>query len=106
MPKRRKFKAILQPGGYVYLIQNSTNRKVKIGCTRKSPSHRLRQLQTGSSEKLQLLHQIACDVVACEYFEARLHQIFGHTRGIGEWFSLSVDAINWLQGIRSVDELY
>lgn len=66
------------PGLVYFLRQGET---IKIGFTRRI-SRRLRNLQTGSAERLQLLGTIPASQTA----ERRLHQQFAELRLEGEWF--------------------
>ena len=95
-----------EPGGCVYLIQDTENGRVKIGQTRVNIKKRLSELQTGASSRLEVLHTIHCDCIACEYFERRLHHMFKINRLHGEWFNLCEEAIDWLSSILSASELY
>lgn len=65
---------------FVYFIQADAG-AVKIGRA-KDPESRLRQLQTGSPDKLQMLHVVPGDAE----LEASLHRRFGTVRIRGEWF--------------------
>ena len=68
----------------IYLIQNLNNGFVKIGRSA-NPQKRLRQLQTGSGDKLTLLrtYSVANDVA----MERRLHSMFWQSKKKGEWFN-------------------
>ncbi len=69
----------------VYLIQNPTERAVKIGYTDTDPLERLRSLQTGSVSKLRLVATIPDAPMSVE---KHLHAQFRHlsVRLGGEWF--------------------
>lgn len=95
-----------KPGGYIYLIYNPGNECTKIGYSRGNVKQRMKSLQTGAAERLELAHVIHCDSIACEYFEARLHDMFKINRLIGEWFRLTDEAIEWLKTIVVASQLY
>lgn len=63
-----------------YFISDGT--RVKIGKS-ENPQQRLNQLQTGSSQLLELLITIDGD------FEAQYHNVFQNDRFNGEWFKWS-----------------
>lgn len=69
---------------FVYLIQNTVTRHLKIGCTSNTMA-RLAHLQTASSEKLELLYVIRGDFQK----ERFLHSRFSEHRLHGEWFANS-----------------
>lgn len=73
----------------VYLILNKATRACKIGYTN-NVKRRVRQLQTGSSEKLELMTSIEGSLVD----EKELHRFFNEYRITGEWFT-------WCEDIRS-----
>ena len=73
--------------GYIYLICNASNDTFKIGVTRDSSLKRLKSLQTGSSDELQILY-----TYKCEYpfrLEKMLHTRFKGKNIRNEWFTLS-----------------
>ena len=65
----------------IYFIEAIGQDRIKIGKTR-DPKNRLRQLQTGSASKLQLLGVI----VDKANRESELHALFAEDRIQGEWF--------------------
>jgi hypothetical protein len=69
---------------YTYFIQAANGGLVKIGKA-KNPKQRLRELQTGNGEPLQLLG------VTSDFTEAQLHALFQEHRRQGEWFDLNLD---------------
>ncbi|MEU2834963.1 GIY-YIG nuclease family protein [Streptomyces lavendulae] len=71
------------PGGvpYVYVIGSSGSTRVKIG-TSVSPDKRLKELQTGNPDRLEVLWHTP----GGRELEARLHQAFAAHRTEGEWF--------------------
>ena len=77
--------------GKVYLLANWDANKFKIGITRGKVEKRLKQLQTGNGEKIEILQ-----VFETEHFlkvEKSMHRRYGHKKSKGEWFELSDDDI-------------
>ncbi len=73
----------------IYIISNG--RHIKIGKSN-DPLKRCRNLQTGSSDKLELIASFKCydDMDA----ETKIHSALDHARCEGEWFNASVyDAV-------------
>ncbi|MFD7098315.1 GIY-YIG nuclease family protein [Streptomyces xanthophaeus] len=66
---------------YVYVIGSAGSTRVKIG-TSVSPDKRLKELQTGNPNRLEVLWQTP----GGRELEARLHQAFAAYRAAGEWF--------------------
>jgi len=69
---------------YVYVISNGI--EYKIGKA-DNVGTRIKQLQTGSSHKLKIIHEIECYGNA-HVMESILHKRFSSFRTIGEWFAL------------------
>jgi hypothetical protein len=76
--------------GFVYLIGEMDNDGIyKIGITKKSIEHRIKELQTGSSNELYVR-----DYFKTSYpykLEKMLHRYFANNNRINEWFNLSED---------------
>ena len=72
--------------GFIYFIYDFSNKQTKIGKTSKHPAYRLKELQTGNSTKLELLHFYETDRMSEE--ETTLHNQYTQYRTIGEWFEL------------------
>lgn len=68
--------------GIIYAIQNTTSKNIKIGFTTKDINYRLKQLQTGNENKLQLLYSIDGSFKT----ESSIHKEFKDLRLEGEWF--------------------
>ncbi|MER6522564.1 GIY-YIG nuclease family protein [Streptomyces sp. NPDC001553] len=66
---------------YVYVIGSAGSTRVKIG-TSVSPEKRLKELQTGNPNRLEVLWHTP----GGRELEAQLHQVFAEYRGEGEWF--------------------
>jgi hypothetical protein len=71
--------------GFVYFIQEEGTHKIKIGFSEKHPNGRLKDFQTGNSNKLNLLGYIE----GTYEDESKLHREFNEERGNGEWFEPS-----------------
>lgn len=72
---------------HIYLLQ-SDNGVYKIGVS-KDPQKRLKQLQTGSSEKLEIIKTYESEFY--RQIEKGLHNKFNHLRSEGEWFYLHLE---------------
>jgi hypothetical protein len=79
----------------VYLIKAGESKRYKIGHTRRKPSERVAELQTGNHERLSL-------IATCpggEPVEKALHTRFLGKRGLGEWFEFSDEDLSAVIGI-------
>ncbi len=72
--------------GFIYFIYDFQTKRTKIGKTSKHPAYRLKELQTGNSTKLELLHFYESNQMSEE--ESKLHNKYCQYRTIGEWFEL------------------
>jgi len=78
----------------VYFIQGVVLKHVKIGySTRSALINRLKNHQTGSPDRLQLLGVI----LGGRKFEAELHRKFNNVRLHGEWFEYSKELENFIK---------
>lgn len=68
--------------GFVYFIAASGTGNVKIGFSADDPNKRLRSLQTGCPNELELLYSEPGAVAD----EKAYHALFAHLRVRGEWF--------------------
>lgn len=68
----------------VYFIRRGATGPIKIGRSVVSAERRLRELQTGSPERLRLMHSFFADDAAL--VERALHRHFARLRLCGEWF--------------------
>lgn len=82
-----------------FIIKIDSNKKefVKIGYSKNSEK-RLKQLQTGSSERLSIF----CEIDGDKKFEKKIQKIWwkNRVREDGEWFDLSVGLRMWLGRVR------
>lgn len=73
--------------GKVYLLANWDANKFKIGITRGDVKKRLKQLQTGNGEQIEILK-----VFETEHYlkvEKSMHRKYSNKNTKGEWFELS-----------------
>jgi len=77
--------------GCVYLIRNS-HFEYKIGMTKQNVNKRLKQLQTGNSEDLELVKYVI--VENYKKVEKSLHNHFSNKKIKREWFNLTKDDVN------------
>ena len=71
---------------YVYLIRGNDCR-YKIGIA-KNPSQIIKQLQTGNSDKLEIIETYHSENAS--KIETTLHNQYSYARQEGEWFDLSL----------------
>lgn len=70
----------------VYIVQNGLTGPIKIGVS-KNVQRRLRELQTGSARKLNLLGWFDCESIDLAFeLESQLHKQFKANAMSGEWF--------------------
>ena len=94
----------------IYLIKSESSideeDSYKIGITKKDPQKRLKQLQTGSKEQLELLYYYNSSIP--NLLESTLHRQFEQyrTREKGEWFNLPIDEVNkFLETCKNTENL-
>lgn len=78
----------------VYLIScgKDSDRKYKIGITKRKVEDRIKQFQTGNSERFEIL-----GVYQSKWgskIESILHRNYQHLRIAGEWFNLSENQVD------------
>lgn len=73
---------------YLYAIQDQSTGYIKLGYS-SNPQSRLRELQTGNSGALQLIHTAMVRPDRVKKLERQLHFELGHHRVRGEWFDLT-----------------
>ena len=85
----------------VYLIRGNDG-KYKIGIAKKPPQ-RIKQLQTGNSDKLTIIETYESENAS--KIETTLHNHYSHLRNEGEWFDLSItDEVEFLGKCKRIDE--
>lgn len=89
---------IFRPNSKVYLIGHPLLAHVKVGFAN-DPDQRLKDLQTGSSVKLDLLGYIDGDVE----LERDIHKKLEPWRLMGEWFALSSENAGIIKEIFGID---
>lgn len=91
---------------YIYFIAPVHNHNmVKIGFS-KNPQARLKQLQTASAEKLEIIHIIKCYRFAPRYVERKLHYMLKYSHRCGEWYEMYPEKLDWLRSYHSDIQLY
>jgi hypothetical protein len=70
--------------GCVYIIRAKGTNLYKIGITDRAIGDRLKELQTGSPQKLELVDSLSTE--NCAHIERYLHQKWDAHRQRGEWF--------------------
>lgn len=84
----------------VYLIRgNDSNYKIGIA---KNPKQRLKQLQTGNSDRLTLVETYQSEFAS--KIESALHHQYSYARNEGEWFDLSIEIeSNFVEKCKQID---
>jgi hypothetical protein len=89
---------------YVYLMFATERGDYKLGIS-KNPAKRVKQLQTGSGEQIELL-----DLFLTPYpfeVETSLHGLYAPDHNMGEWFNIGVvEANSFQERCRLFDEFY
>lgn len=75
---------------YIYVIAYNEAGPVKIGYS-ENPDRRVRQLQTGQSNKLVLYYSQGVSKVEARKIEKQIHATNGYLRSRGEWFNMSIE---------------
>jgi len=73
---------------YVYVMRHKSdsNAPFKIGKA-KNPGQRLKTIQTGSAEKLRIIHLVKCrSEMHSRHIEAELHSRLKWFKKTGEWY--------------------
>jgi len=73
---------------YLYAIQDTQSGYIKLGYSA-DPEQRLRELQTGNSGALQLVHRARIREDRARIVEQQLHRDLNHLRVRGEWFNIT-----------------
>lgn len=89
---------------FIYIIKKYTDFEIhrKIGVSKNNCNKRLKQLQTGSSEKLELEY-----VFETQYpytIEKNLHNKFKEKKLLNEWFILNEEDVNSIDYYIKLDE--
>ena len=87
----------------VYLIRGNDGR-YKIGIS-KNPKKRIHQLQTGNSDKLDLIESY--ESKNARQIESMLHSHYSYARNMGEWFDLSVkEESEFIENCKRIDKVF
>lgn len=82
---------------FLYAISSNNQKPVKLGIS-KNPLKRVKQLQTGHSEKLSLYHTEKVPADKVRLYENILHKDLSLKRKQGEWFDVTVEeAISYIK---------
>lgn len=92
--KEKLFPSLFRKG-YIYFVQGEVTKNVKIGFTRNHPEQRIKTLQIGSPDRLQLLGWCYGRRTA----EGTLHNRFAPRRLFGEWFACSPELLTFIQEV-------
>jgi hypothetical protein len=84
----------------IYIIEEWLTKNVKIGYS-SDPDERLKQMQTGNSNELELLHGFKCGQAAEKHF----HKIFKPFLIRGEWYDKRAYEFFFV-GTKCVEDLY
>lgn len=79
-----------RPSAFAYVIRKSIQGHVKVGVAA-DPRQRLRDLQTGSSELLELVYTCVVQSNDATRVEHAAHDILEQRRLVGEWFDYTPD---------------
>lgn len=81
--------------GFIYFIQESILKNIKIGFTSAHPKKRLHNLAVANSQELNFLGFMLGDKPQ----EKRLHQRFKHLHVRNEWFEPGEDLLNFIDNL-------
>jgi hypothetical protein len=76
---------------YLYAI-GTTGSQQKVGYST-DPDRRMKKLQTGNPETLQVHYRFQIDPTRAKAFEKHFHIQYNHRRILGEWFDMTVDEV-------------
>ena len=74
---------------YIILEENNTEKRYKIGITKRRSSDRLKEIQTGNSNYLEVI--FTYETKWSSKIERIIHSNYKNNRINGEWFSLTED---------------
>jgi hypothetical protein len=90
MPRRPKPVEPTTGESFVYVIAAGPQGPVKVGFSA-DPDRRLRQLQTGHPERLEIFHRQGFDAARAPLMEKLVHKLMAPKRCQGEWFAYTVE---------------
>lgn len=90
--------------GYIYLLAEWGNElRYKIGITKNDVEKRLKQLKTGNSNDIKIIHTYQS--TNYKKIEGILHRRFNPVRENGEWFTLTDEEVgSFLNECKKADE--
>lgn len=88
---------------FVYLIKNTETQQHKIGIAT-NVENRLKQLQTGSPARLEVIHVIK--TLTPFELEQELHCKYKDKRLLGEWFNLSDFEVEEIKNKDTVNQVF
>ena len=86
--------------GFIYFIQESVLKNIKIGFTSSHPNKRLHTLSVASSQELIFLGFLLGD----KPHEKRLHKKFKHLHVRNEWFEPGEDLLKFIDNLEYGNE--
>lgn len=88
--------------GYVYLIKSEASGYCKIGVS-KNPNKRIKQLQTGNSDKIYLVDKYKSEIY--KKIENVFHTTYSHLKVNGEWFDLTLEQeLNFINEAKFIED--
>lgn len=90
--------------GYVYLLAEwGGELRYKIGVTKNDVEKRVKQLKTGNSNDIKIIHTYQSNHY--RKIEGMLHRKFNSVREAGEWFSLTDEEVGeFIPECKKLDE--
>jgi len=79
---------------YIYFIQDTATKRIKIGKTTNHPKKRLKAIQSCSPTELTLLYYFNTENINAEL---ELHSYFSEYRVIGEWFEPAKKLLSFIK---------
>jgi predicted GIY-YIG superfamily endonuclease len=95
-PRRKKIK------GHVYFLKCRNTNLYKIGYS-SSVKDRIKNIKQGSPTEIDVIGYVASE--DCYADEKACHELFSKKRTKGEWFALTNDDINTIEGLLHADEI-
>jgi len=90
--------------GIIYLLTNG-NGQFKIGITTRKTTKRIKELQTGNGDEIQMLAEFKSSFF--RKIEGSLHRRYGTKRLKGEWFDLEQkDTQNFISECQSLHDTF
>lgn len=90
-------------GGYVYIMKEGD--RYKIGYSKRAERRR-KQLQTGSSRVIEVIHEIKCEEREAREVERRLQRMCMPYHIRGEWYLLPPEMVLYLLQFKTEEQVY